>query len=100
MCIVIGSNVGRYNDLLFFQQKTAYEMRIIDWSSDVCSSDLSQARRAGLEQGWDIGEIKVPNPNRPSEFWFYVPALLILALIWFKQGVRLRREGMPAPVPV
>lgn len=60
----------------------------------------SQARRAGWEQGWDIGEIKVPNPNRPSEFWFYVPALLILALIWFKQGVRLRREGMPAPVPV
>src|SRR3546814_7640881 len=28
----------------FFKQKTAYEMRISDWSSDVCSSDL--ARRA------------------------------------------------------
>src|SRR3546814_10333127 len=28
----------------FFKQKTAYEMRISDWSSDVCSSDL----RAGL----------------------------------------------------
>src|SRR3546814_6603286 len=27
----------------FFKQKTAYEMRISDWSSDVCSSDLSQA---------------------------------------------------------
>src|SRR3546814_1915053 len=26
---------------LFFKQKTAYEMRISDWSSDVCSSDLS-----------------------------------------------------------
>src|SRR3546814_8500634 len=26
---------------LFFNQKTAYEMRISDWSSDVCSSDLS-----------------------------------------------------------
>src|SRR3546814_18661532 len=26
----------------FFKQKTAYEMRISDWSSDVCSSDLSQ----------------------------------------------------------
>src|SRR3546814_7416998 len=25
---------------LFFNQKTAYEMRISDWSSDVCSSDL------------------------------------------------------------
>src|SRR3546814_6041015 len=26
----------------FFKQKTAYEMRISDWSSDVCSSDLKQ----------------------------------------------------------
>src|SRR3546814_5859733 len=26
---------------LFFKQKTAYELRISDWSSDVCSSDLS-----------------------------------------------------------
>src|SRR3546814_4014914 len=33
-----------YTDLgffFFFKQKTAYEMRISDWSSDVCSSDLS-----------------------------------------------------------
>src|SRR3546814_7430479 len=28
---------------VFFKQKTAYEMRISDWSSDVCSSDLVQA---------------------------------------------------------
>src|SRR3546814_3290490 len=28
----------------FFKQKTAYEMRISDWSSDVCSSDLAHAR--------------------------------------------------------
>src|SRR3546814_2927254 len=28
----------------FFKQKTAYEMRISDWSSDVCSSDLWQRR--------------------------------------------------------
>src|SRR3546814_4706088 len=26
----------------FFKQKTAYELRISDWSSDVCSSDLEQ----------------------------------------------------------
>src|SRR3546814_17083394 len=29
--------------LFFFKQKTAYEMRISDWSSDVCSSDLMAA---------------------------------------------------------
>src|SRR3546814_3725361 len=40
----------------FFNQKTAYEMRISDWSSDVCSSDLQafvvldRAEDAGAEQ--------------------------------------------------
>src|SRR3546814_13843359 len=29
--------------MFFFKQKTAYEMRISDWSSDVCSSDLRAA---------------------------------------------------------
>src|SRR3546814_5474617 len=38
----------------FFKQKTAYEMRISDWSSDVCSSDLlgEDARRF-------VGEVEV-----------------------------------------
>src|SRR3546814_5715609 len=31
----------------FFKQKTAYEMRISDWSSDVCSSDLAVAKKHG-----------------------------------------------------
>src|SRR3546814_8216361 len=30
--------------LFFFKQKTAYEMRISDWSSDVCSSDLHRRK--------------------------------------------------------
>src|SRR3546814_7539575 len=42
----------------FFKQKTAYEMRISDWSSDVCSSDLSLA----------TGGLKLPGPPvRPAE---------------------------------
>src|SRR3546814_10776732 len=31
---------------VFFKQKTAYEMRISDWSSDVCSSDLQRIKRS------------------------------------------------------
>src|SRR3546814_5215144 len=31
---------SRFLFFFFFKQKTAYEMRISDWSSDVCSSDL------------------------------------------------------------
>src|SRR3546814_13694473 len=37
--------------LFVFKQKTAYEMRISDWSSDVCSSDLSAQRLAGRDGG-------------------------------------------------
>src|SRR3546814_1944799 len=36
----------------FFKQKTAYEMRISDWSSDVCSSDLVGADAAATALAW------------------------------------------------
>src|SRR3546814_5524133 len=35
--------------MCFFKQKTAYEMRISDWSSDVCSSDLDDVDPVGAE---------------------------------------------------
>src|SRR3546814_15226104 len=37
----------------FFKQKTAYDMRISDWSSDVCSSDLGTRHHANRE-AWRI----------------------------------------------
>src|SRR3546814_6522721 len=42
-----------YNNLLLFcfKQKTAYEMRISDWSSDVCSSDLSRQCASFITRG-------------------------------------------------
>src|SRR3546814_4280910 len=39
----------------FFKQKTAYEMRISDWSSDVCSSDLIDAARSDVGRDADLG---------------------------------------------
>src|SRR3546814_1945615 len=52
----------------FFKQKTAYDMRISDWSSDVCSSDL------GLASNWFNGKagasdllhsiLRHPRPHR------------------------------------
>src|SRR3546814_11884635 len=47
----------------FFKQKTAYEMRISDWSSDVCSSDLFAQRRGGNGMAdfarWAVGPDQV-----------------------------------------
>src|SRR3546814_16242265 len=40
----------------FFKQKTAYEMRISDWSSDVCSSDLSDRPRVRFEPSLYLAE--------------------------------------------
>src|SRR3546814_4029664 len=40
----------------FFKQKTAYEMRISDWSSDVCPSDLPEVGRVGFAVVGPAGE--------------------------------------------
>src|SRR3546814_9017984 len=56
--------------MFFFKQKTAYEMRISDWSSDVCSSDLfGLARRNELVDHHlsavdEIAELGFPNGQR------------------------------------
>src|SRR3546814_2454296 len=48
--------------VFFFKQKTAYEMRISDWSSDVCSSDLQVIEAGGCaciaqrQLGFDVVE--------------------------------------------
>src|SRR3546814_4851801 len=48
----------------FFKQKTAYEMRISDWSSDVCSSDLEGAPRT-LEKPGECASSAIPRSRAP-----------------------------------
>src|SRR3546814_11957544 len=52
----------------FFKQKTAYEMRISDWSSDVCSSDLLRYQHpaGGGEQG-DRQDGRCVDPQDPVD---------------------------------
>src|SRR3546814_100593 len=58
--------------VFFFKQKTAYEMRISDWSSDVCSSDLGEGEgayeRIELPQSgtlWTFTIQRIPPKNPP-----------------------------------
>src|SRR3546814_10329731 len=51
--------------VFFFKQKTAYEMRISDWSSDVCSSDLAAIVTACL-MGAQIRAALMPLVQAPS----------------------------------
>src|SRR3546814_7573710 len=57
---------GVLSSFFLFKQKTAYDLRISDWSSDVCSSDLmtpdgaggvtaAWTRRSRLDTGWRDG---------------------------------------------
>src|SRR3546814_20166508 len=52
----------------FFKQKTAYEMRISDWSSDVCSSDLEgdppRWKELDIDHSAGISLRRRPKPNR------------------------------------
>src|SRR3546814_10687172 len=47
---LVGSVCLCYLGVFFYKQKTAYELRISDWSSDVCSSDLKMAERDKLKR--------------------------------------------------
>src|SRR3546814_9059070 len=49
--------------VFFFKQKTAYEMRISDWSSDVCSSDLPARGRPEPRDGV-VGIVCAGGPGR------------------------------------
>src|SRR3546814_4509409 len=53
--------------VFFFKQKTAYEMRISDWSSDVCSSDLQADDGDGVELHAQENEFRVLHGARRRE---------------------------------
>src|SRR3546814_9810171 len=49
----------------FFKQKTAYEMRISDWSSDVCSSDLPVTQTIEGRERFSVN-VRLPQDYRNS----------------------------------
>src|SRR3546814_164131 len=56
----------RFFVFFFFKQKTAYEMRISDWSSDVCSSDLLASVAVALSQD-DVPAVWIPSGSRACQ---------------------------------
>src|SRR3546814_6313916 len=52
--------------LFFFKQKTAYERRISDWSSDVCSSDLGVRHRLDFLGNPIFEEIETVSNTTPT----------------------------------
>jgi hypothetical protein len=56
----------------------------------------SAARKSGFEQGFQVAAVKVPT-DRPSEHWVYIPALALVAFVWFLQRARTRRVRPSRP---
>src|SRR3546814_5823284 len=89
--------------MFFFKQKTAYEMRISDWSSDVCSSDLNPALRWGGVAGGVLCALLLMRQQKrraqpmldPALFTRRAPLAIITILLSLSVGYRseARRVG-------
>jgi hypothetical protein len=55
----------------------------------------SRARKLGVEQGYRIVELKLPNRERPSPYWVFIPAALLAGLVWFLQRARAQPTVRP-----
>src|SRR3546814_12570210 len=63
----------------FFKQKTAYEMRISDWSSDVCSSDLEDSGLVKQHAGEAGRALEAGQPGQALGRGRHVLALVLVA---------------------
>ena len=57
----------------------------------------SRAKKLGVEQGFKIVEVKLLNPARPSPYWVFFPAALLVAFVWYRQRVR-PHGGIPETI--
>src|SRR3546814_3885894 len=73
----------------FFKQKTAYEMRISDWSSDVCSSDLVRfAPPVGVPLRYRVTTRRIGRDGTLIDF------ALVYALQWQRTGRGYRLDSV------
>src|SRR3546814_1349007 len=81
--------------LFFFKQKTAYDMRISDWSSDVCSSDLLKACLDYMNAGDTLVVWKLDRLGRS------LPHLLAIVTDLKERGIAFRSltEQMDTTTP-
>src|SRR3546814_7990043 len=79
--------------LFFFKQKTAYEMRISDWSSDVCSSDLEEIG----QQRFDLGGVDVSARRHRAAVALGVPILMQFAHQLAAATIDLRPDRHKGP---
>src|SRR3546814_9410075 len=88
-------------DFFFFKQKTAYEVRISDWSSDVCSSDLAlKVKRLTCPGAVNVDVEPPPGPVTPcrSMLWGILLSGMLRRWNWIVSPWRTRMK-LPGTVP-
>src|SRR3546814_8941991 len=78
--------------IFFFKQKTAYEMRISDWSSDVCSSDLDGKGKGEAAEQPERSAISFRND--PIGESFAINAAELALQFWPVPARRVRNHGI------
>ena len=61
-----------------------------------CVIEGTDASRFGIASGWEVENLLVPNPDRPPKELFFIPALLLLGLVYLLQKRRLNAAN---PLP-
>jgi TRAP transporter 4TM/12TM fusion protein len=57
----------------------------------------SLARKLGIDQGYTIAELRLPNPARPAAYWVFAPGALLALGVWWWQGLRRRPIPLSGP---
>src|SRR5881628_4060683 len=84
--------------VFFFKQKTAYEVSVSDWSSDVCSSDLAPvAIRGSAPEGpgyWFPPTVLCPvsNDDRAAREEIFGPVAAVIPFDGEEEGIRLAND--------
>ena len=83
----LGDGVARLKDAAGLELKEDDGKLIID---NLVFGGVAEKQK--LDFDWEIASVKVENTDRPAKQWMYLLGLILLALVWFSQKARVRKD--------
>lgn len=78
--------------LELLREAAGLELRDEDGKLFVDNVVFGGAEKQKIDFDWEIKSVQVKNLDRPAKQWFYLVAFGLIALVWFSQKARIRRE--------
>lgn len=69
---------------------------LMDFAGNMMVSNVrfgSVAAKSSWQANWDLEEVLVKNPKRPSEILIFIPGVLLISLVWWLQGLRIKNQS-------